>query len=76
MLNHDSLAQLQGLKSQMEAEKEHADAIIKGTQARYGFAVLEDGREIFIPPDERPFPKTGSGFASDPPKTTRPLPIL
>lgn len=52
MLNHDTLAQLQGLRSQMEADKEHANAIVKGTQARYGFAVLEDGREIFIPPDE------------------------
>jgi ribonuclease R len=52
MLNQDSLSQLKGLKSKMEAEKEHADAVIKGTQARYGFAVLEDGREIFIPPDE------------------------
>ncbi|TGD73082.1 VacB/RNase II family 3'-5' exoribonuclease [Mangrovimicrobium sediminis] len=52
MLNQDSLAQLKGLKSQMEAEKERAEAVIKGTQARYGFAVLDDGREIFIPPDE------------------------
>jgi ribonuclease R len=52
MLTQDSLAQLKGLKAQMEAEKERADAVIKGTQARYGFAVLEDGREIFIPPDE------------------------
>lgn len=52
MLNQDSLAQLKGLKAQMEAEKERADAVIKGTQARYGFAVLDDGREIFIPPDE------------------------
>ena len=52
MLNQDSLSQLKGLKSQMEAEKERADAVIKGTQARYGFAVLDDGREIFIPPDE------------------------
>ena len=52
MLNHDSLAQLKGLKSQMEAEKERAEAVVKGTQARYGFAVLEDGREVFIPPDE------------------------
>ncbi|MFT6368527.1 MAG: ribonuclease R, partial [Bacteroidia bacterium] len=52
MLNHDTLSALQGLKSQMEAEKEHANATVKGTQARYGFAVLEDGREIFIPPDE------------------------
>ncbi|MEP5567176.1 MAG: VacB/RNase II family 3'-5' exoribonuclease [Halioglobus sp.] len=52
MLNHDSLSQLKGLKTQMEAEKERAEAVVKGTQARYGFAVLDDGREIFIPPDE------------------------
>ena len=52
MLTQDTLAQLKGLKSQMEAEKEYAEASIKGTQARYGFAVLDDGREIFIPPDE------------------------
>ncbi|RLQ22310.1 VacB/RNase II family 3'-5' exoribonuclease [Seongchinamella sediminis] len=52
MLNQDSLAQLKGLKTQMEAEKERAEAVVKGTQARYGFAVLDDGREIFIPPDE------------------------
>ena len=52
MLNPDTLSQLQGLKSQMEAEKERAEAVVKGTQARYGFAVLDDGREIFIPPQE------------------------
>jgi VacB/RNase II family 3'-5' exoribonuclease len=52
MLSQDTLSQLQGLKSQMEAEKEHAEAVVKGTQARYGFAVLDDGREIFIPPQE------------------------
>ncbi len=52
MLSQDNLAQLKGLKSQMEAEKERAEAVIKGTHARYGFAVLDDGREIFIPPQE------------------------
>jgi VacB/RNase II family 3'-5' exoribonuclease len=52
MLNNDSIAQLKGLKTQMEAEKERAEAVVKGTQARYGFAVLDDGREVFIPPDE------------------------
>ncbi len=59
MLNQESLAQLKGLKSQMEAEKERAEAVIKGTQARYGFAVLDDGREIFVPPDEmlKAFPR-------------------
>ncbi len=52
MLNQDSLTRLKGLKAQMESEKERAEAVIKGTQSRYGFAVLDDGREIFIPPDE------------------------
>jgi VacB/RNase II family 3'-5' exoribonuclease len=52
MLNQDSLTQLKGLRAQMDAEKEYAEAVVKGTQSRYGFAVLDDGREIFIPPDE------------------------
>lgn len=52
MLNQDTLSQLKGLKAQMESEKERANAVVKGTQARYGFAILADGREIFIPPDE------------------------
>ncbi|MFT4613687.1 MAG: VacB/RNase II family 3'-5' exoribonuclease [Bacteroidia bacterium] len=52
MLTQESLSQLKGLKSQMESEKERAEAVVKGTQARYGFAVLDDGREIFIPPQE------------------------
>ena len=52
MLNNDAMAQLQGLKNQIEAEKEQAEATVKGTQNRYGFAVVDDGREIFIPPDE------------------------
>ena len=52
MLNQNSLAQLKGLKTKMESEKEWAKATVKGTQARYGFAILDDGREIFIPPDE------------------------
>ena len=43
MLDKDALASLKGLKSQMEAEKERVDATIKGTQSRYGFAVLDDG---------------------------------
>jgi VacB/RNase II family 3'-5' exoribonuclease len=52
MLSQDTLSQLQGLKSLMESQKERTEAVIKGTQARYGFAVLDDGREIFIPPQE------------------------
>ena len=52
MLTQDSLTRLKGLKARMEAENEYADAVVKGSSARYGFAVLDDGREIFIPPDE------------------------
>lgn len=52
MLNTDALAQLKGLKDQLEAQKEHTEATVKGTQNRYGFAVVDDGREIFLPPDE------------------------
>ena len=52
MLNNDALAQLKGLKQQIEAQKEYAEATVKGTQNRYGFAVVDDGREVFLPPDE------------------------
>lgn len=52
MLNNDAMAQLKGLKQEIEAQKEHVEATVKGTQNRYGFAVVDDGREIFIPPDE------------------------
>ena len=52
MLDKNALSQLKTLKSQIEASKEYAEARVKGTQARYGFAVLDDGREVFLPPDE------------------------
>ncbi|MHA7817761.1 MAG: RNB domain-containing ribonuclease [Pseudohaliea sp.] len=52
MLDRDALSQLRGLKKEMESTKERAEAVVKGTQARYGFAVLDDGREVFVPPDE------------------------
>ena len=52
MLDKNALSQLKELKTQIEATKEFAEARVKGTQARYGFAVLDDGREVFLPPDE------------------------
>jgi VacB/RNase II family 3'-5' exoribonuclease len=75
MLNQESLSQLKGLKDQMESVKEHADALVKGTQARYGFAVLEDGREIFIPPDEmlKAFPDDRVRVCIRPDKGDRPI---
>ncbi|HKK22960.1 MAG TPA: exoribonuclease R, partial [Pseudohaliea sp.] len=52
MLDRNALSQLRGLKKEMESAKERTEAVVKGTQARYGFAVLDDGREVFVPPDE------------------------
>ncbi len=75
MLNQDSLSQLKGLKAQMEAEKERADAVVKGTQSRYGFAVLPDSREIFIPPDEmlKAFPDDRVKVCIRPDKGDKPI---
>ena len=52
MLDRNAMAQLKGLREELEAQNERVDATVKGTQHRYGFAVTADGREIFIPPDE------------------------
>ena len=52
MLDRNAMAQLKGLREELEAQNEHVEATVKGTQHRYGFAVTDDGREIFIPPDE------------------------
>ncbi len=73
MLNQNSLAQLKDLKNKMESEKEWAEATIKGTQARYGFAILDDGREIFVPPDEmlKAFPSDRVGICIKPGKENR-----
>ncbi len=75
MLNQDSLSQLKGLKAQMESEKERAVAVVKGTQSRYGFAILEDGREIFIPPDEmlKAFPDDRVKVCIRPDKSNKPI---
>ena len=52
MLDRNAMAQLKGLREELEAQNEHVEATVKGTLHRYGFAVTDDGREIFIPPDE------------------------
>ena len=58
MLNNDTLSQLKQLKQQIEKSKEFAEGIVKSTQRRFGFVVLDDGREIFLSPDlmEQVFP--------------------
>lgn len=52
MLNDSNLSQLKQLKQQIEQQKEYADGVVKGTQRKFGFVVLDDGREIFLDPEE------------------------
>jgi ribonuclease R len=52
MLDANALSQLKQLKQDIDHAKERATASIKGTNRRFGFAILEDGREIFLPQDE------------------------
>ncbi|MEM9396670.1 MAG: VacB/RNase II family 3'-5' exoribonuclease [Pseudomonadota bacterium] len=75
MLDRNSIAQLRGLKNQMEAEKERAEAVLRGTTARYGFARLDDGREVFVPPDEmlKGFPGDRVRVCIRPGKDKRPV---
>lgn len=52
MLDDNNLSQLKLLKKQIDDQKEYAEGIVKATQRRFGFVVIDDGREIYLPPDE------------------------
>lgn len=52
MLDKDSLSQLKQLKQQIEDSKEYAEGVAKATQRKFGFLVTDDGREIYLSPDE------------------------
>ena len=58
MLDKQSLSQLKQLKQDIKDSKEYGEGIVKGTQRKFGFVVLEDGREIFLNPEQmqRVFP--------------------
>lgn len=58
MLDPNTLNQLRQLKQTIEAQKDRAEGTVKGSQGRFGFVVLDDGREIFLPPEQmqRVFP--------------------
>lgn len=75
MLDRNSIAQLRGLKDQMESEKERVEGILRGTAARYGFAKTDDGREVFVPPDEmlKAFPGDRVRLTIRPGKDKRPI---
>ncbi|GAA5316467.1 MAG: exoribonuclease II [Candidatus Pelagadaptatus aseana] len=52
MLDANSLSQLTQLKSAIRADKDLAEGVVRGSQGRFGFVSLDDGREAFLPPDE------------------------
>jgi VacB/RNase II family 3'-5' exoribonuclease len=52
MLDKNALSQLKNLKQSIEDSKEYAQGIVKGTQRKFGFVILDDGREIFLNPEE------------------------
>lgn len=58
MLNSDALQQLKQLKTDLRSSKEFAQGRVRGSIGKFGFVVLDDGREAFLPPAEmeRVFP--------------------
>ncbi len=51
MLNADTLSQLRQLKSDIEEHKVVYPGIVKATKGRFGFVALDDGRDVFLPPE-------------------------
>jgi len=52
MLDKNALAQLRQLKQQIVESKPVLDGVIRGTQWRYGFVLLDDGKQLLVPGDE------------------------
>jgi exoribonuclease-2 len=52
MLNKSSLEQLAQLKNTMVAQKDIAIGQVRTTTKRFGFVLLDDGREAFIDPEQ------------------------
>lgn len=52
MLDKSALAQLRQLKQQIVESKPVLDGTIRGTQWRYGFVILDDGKQLLVPGDE------------------------
>lgn len=52
MLDLNALQQLKQLKADIKVTKEVFQGKVRGTNGRFGFVDLDDGRQIFLPPDE------------------------
>lgn len=52
MLDKSVLSQLSQLKADIEASKEYALGTVAGTNGRYGFVRIDDGRDAFLSPEK------------------------
>ncbi len=52
MLNNSALQQLAQLKTTLIAQKDVAQGIVRSTTKRFGFVILDDGREAFLDPEQ------------------------
>ncbi|SFL89972.1 ribonuclease R family protein [Marinobacter zhejiangensis] len=52
MLNADALSQLRQLKSDIKDSKVTFAGTVKATNGRFGFVALDEGRDVFLPPEE------------------------
>lgn len=58
MLDQNALQQLRQLKTDIIESKDQGEGEVRGSQRRFGFVRMDDGRDVFLPPDEmlRVFP--------------------
>ncbi|MGF2734459.1 ribonuclease R family protein [Marinobacter sp. DUT-1] len=52
MLNADALSQLRQLKTDIKENKVVFPGTVKATNGRFGFVALDEGRDVFLPPEE------------------------
>ncbi|MED5466029.1 MAG: RNB domain-containing ribonuclease, partial [Pseudomonadota bacterium] len=52
MLNADALNQLRQLKTDIKQNKVVFPGTVKSTNGRFGFVALDEGRDVFLPPEE------------------------
>ncbi|GHD49675.1 RNAse R [Marinobacter persicus] len=52
MLNADALNQLRQLKTDIKENKVVHPGTVKATNGRFGFVALDEGRDVFLPPEE------------------------
>lgn len=52
MLNADALSQLRQLKTEIKESKVVYPGTVKATNGRFGFVALDEGRDVFLAPEE------------------------